>query len=57
MKQELDSAPQSTSAAELTARLKATWANIPMSTLKRLMESVPQRVANCLALKGAYVGT
>ena len=57
LKQELDSAPPSTSAAELTARLKATWANIPRSTLKRLVESVPLRVARCLALNGEYVGT
>ena len=57
LKQELDSAAPSTSVAKLTARLRATWANIPRSTLKRLVESVPQRVARCLALKGEYIGT
>ena len=57
LKQELDAAQPSTSVAELTSRLKMAWANISRSTLERLVESVPQWVSRCLALKGEYVGT
>ena len=56
VQQELDKMTPATSAGELAGRLKKAWGRIKPDVLENLVAGMPQRMRDCIAMRGGYIG-
>ena len=56
VQQEVDKMTPASSVGELAEQLKKAWGRIKPDVLEKLVSRMPQRIHDCIALKGGYIG-